>query len=98
MAETTHSPEPDLAVWGWSAAGRACPHAVDIGATGMSFPDALFTVQACSLHTVMLLDAQIPDRVTIASECCQELQPVVLQCLAPMWMAGADGEYTAFEA
>ncbi len=95
MAETTNTPELDFAIGSWSATSWTGAHAVHIGATGVACPDVRFTLQAGSVDIVMLLDAQIPDRVALAFQCCQQLQAVVLQCLSPLRVAGSDRQHPA---
>ena len=59
MAKTAVPPELDFSVRRWSAAVRACPHAMDIGAAGMLGPNAGFALQHWGLEGVVLLNTQI---------------------------------------
>ena len=63
MAKTAVPPELDFSVGRWSAAIRACPHAMDIATARMLGPNAGFAFQHLGWEGVVLLNAQITHRV-----------------------------------
>ena len=97
MAKTAVTPELDFSVGPWSAAVRACPHAMDIGAARMLGPDAGFAFQHRGLKGVVLLDTQITHRVAGLMQGGDELGPVVEESLAPLRMAGSHGQHPALQ-
>ena len=97
MAKTAVPPELDFSVGRWSAAVRARPHAMDIGAARMLGPNAGFAFQDRGLKGVVLLDAQITHRVAGLMQGGDELGPVVEESLAPLGMAGPHGQHPALQ-
>ena len=95
MIKTAVAPELDFSVWGWSAAVRARPHSMDIGAARMLGPDAGFAFQHRGLKGVVLLNAQITHRMACLMQGADELGPVVEESLAPLGMAGSHGQHSA---
>ena len=93
MAKTAVSPELDFSVGRWSAAVRACPHAMDIGAARMLGPNPGFALQHRGLKWVMLLNAQITYRVAGLMQGADQLRLVVEESLAPLGMAGSHGQH-----
>ena len=63
VAKTAVPPELDFSVGCWSAAARACPQAMHIGAARMLSPNAGFALQHLGSEGVVLLNAQITHRV-----------------------------------
>ena len=97
MAKTAVPPELDFSVGRWSAAVRACPHAMDIGAAGMLGPNAGFVLQYRGLKGVMLLNAQIMHRVTGLMQGADQLRLVVEESLSPLGMTGSHGQHPALQ-
>ena len=97
MAKTAVPPELDFSVGRWSAAVRACPHAMDIGAARMLGPNAGFALQLRGLKGVVLLNAQITHRVAGLMQSADELGTVVEESLAPLGMAGSHGQHPALQ-
>ena len=97
MAKTALPPELDFSVGRWSAAVRACPHAMHIGAARMLGPNAGFALQYCGLKGVVLLNAQITHRVAGLMQGANQLRLVVEESLAPLGMIGSHGQYAALQ-
>ena len=97
MAKTAVPPELDFSVGCWSAAVRACPHAVDIGAARMLGPNAGFALQHRGLKGVVLLNAQIMHRVAGLVQGADQLWLVVLESLPSLGMAGSHGQHPALQ-
>ena len=97
MTKTAVAPELDFSVGCWSAAVRARPHSMDIGAARMLGPDAGFAFQHRGLKGVVLLDAQITHRMACLMQGADELGPVVEESLAPLGMAGPHGQHPALQ-
>ena len=93
MAKTAVPPELDFSVGCWSAAVRACPHAVHIGAARMLGPNAGFAFQDRGFKGVVLLDAQITHRMAGLMQGADQLGSVVEESLAPLGMAGSHGQH-----
>ena len=97
MAKTAVPPELDFSVGRWSAAVRACPHAMDIGAARMLGPNAGFAFQHRGLKGVVLLNAQITHRVAGLMQGADQLRLVVQESLAPLGITGSHGQYPALQ-
>ena len=97
MAKTAVPPELDFSIGRWSAAVRACPHAMDIGAARMLGPNAGFAFQHRGLKGVVLLDAQITHRMAGLMQGADQLGPVVEESLAPLGMTGSHGQHPALQ-
>ena len=97
MAKTAVPPELDFSVGRWSAAVRACPHAMDIGAAGMLGPNAGFALQYRGLKGVVLLNAQITHRVAGLMQGADQLRLVVKESLSPLGITGSHGQYPALQ-
>ena len=97
MAKTAVPPELDFSVGCWSAAVRACPHAVDISAARMLGPNAGFALQQRGLKGLVLLNAQITHRVAGLVQGADQLRLVVEESLAPLRMAGSHGQHPALQ-
>ena len=97
MTKTAVAPELDFSVGCWSAAVRARPHSMDIGAARMLGPDAGFAFQHRGLKGVVLLNAQITHRMACLMQGADELGPVVEESLAPLGMAGPHGQHPALQ-
>ena len=97
MAKTAVPPELDFSVGRWSAAVRACPHAMDIGAARVLGPNAGFALQYWGLEGVVLLNAQISHRVAGLVQGADQLGLVVEESLAPLGMAGSHGQHPALQ-
>ena len=97
MTETAVAPELDFSVGCWSAAVRARPHPMDIGAARMLGPDAGFAFQHRGLKGVVLLNAQITHRMACLMQGADELGPVVEESLAPLRVAGPHGQHPAVQ-
>ena len=97
MAKTAVPPELHFAVGCRSTAVRAGPHAMDIRAAWMLGPNAGFTLQDRGLKGMVLLDAQITHRMAGLMQGADELWSVVEECLAPLGMAGSNGQYPTLE-
>ena len=95
MAKNAVPPELDFSVGRWSAAVRACPHAMDIGAAGMLGPNAGFALQYRGLKGVVLQNAQITHCVASLMQGADQLRLVVKEGLAPLGMTGSHGQYPA---
>ena len=78
-------------------AARTRSHPMDIDSTGVSTPDRLFINGSECCRSMVLLNSQITHRMARSSECGQQLRPVVLQCLSPLGVGGADGEDPSLE-
>lgn len=68
VAEATTPPEGNLAFGSRSATARTVPHAVNVGPTGMTGPDAGFAVEMARRCRMVLLDAQVLDGVTSCTQ------------------------------
>ena len=97
MAKTAVAPDLNFSVGCWSAAVRARPHAMDIGAARMLGPDAGLAFQHRRLKGVVLLDAQITHRMAGLMQGADQLGPVVEESLAPLGMAGPHGQHPALQ-
>ena len=97
MAKTAVLPELHFPLGCWSAAVWARPHSMDIGAARMLGPDIGFAFQHRRLKGVVLLDAQITHRMSCLMQGADELGPVVEERLAPLGMAGSDGQHTPLQ-
>ena len=97
MTKTAVAPELDFSVGCWSAAVRARPHSMDIGAARMLGPYAGFAFQHRGLKGVVLLNAQITHRMACLMQGADELGPVVEESLAPLGMAGPHGQHPALQ-
>ena len=97
MIKTAVAPELDFSVGGWSAAVRARPHSMDIGAARMLGPDAGFAFQHRGLKGVVLLNAQITHRMACLMQGADELGPVVEESLAPLGMAGSNSQHSTLQ-
>ena len=97
VAKPAVTPELDFSVGCWSAAVRACPHAVHIGAARMLGPNAGFALQHWGLEGVVLLNAQITHRVAGLVQGADQLGLVVKESLAPLRMAGSHGQHPALQ-
>ena len=97
MAKTAVPPELDFSVGRWSAAVRACPHAMDIGAARMLGPNAGFALQYSGLKGVVLLNAQITHSMAGLMQGADQLGFVVGESLAPLGMAGSYGQHPALQ-
>ena len=97
MAKTAVPPELDFSFGRWSAAFRACPHAMDIGAARVLGPNAGFALQHRGLGGVVLLNAQITHRVAGLMQGADQLGFVVKESLAPLGMVGSHGQYSALQ-
>ena len=97
MAKTALPPELDFSVGRWSAAVRACPHAMDIGAARMLGPNAGFALQHWGLEGVVLLNAQITHRMAGLMQGADQLGPVVEESLAPLGMAGSHSQHSTLQ-
>ena len=97
MAKTAVLPELHFPLGCWSAAGWARPQSMDIGAARMLGPDAGFAFQHRRLKGVVLLDAQITHRMSRLMQGSDELGLVIEKRLAPLGMAGSDGQDTPLQ-
>ena len=97
MAKTALPPELDFSVGRWSAAVRACPHTMDIGAARMLSPNAGFALQQRGLKGVVLLNSQIAHCVTGLMQGADQLGLVVEESLAPLGMACSHGQHTPLQ-
>ena len=97
MAKTALPPEHDFSVGRWSAAVRACPHAMHIGAARMLGPNAGFALHLRGLKGVVLLNAQITHRVAGLMQGADQLWLVVEESLAPLGMTGSHGQHPALQ-
>ena len=97
MAKSAMPPELVFSVGRWSAAVRACPHAMNIGAARMLGPNAGFTLQHRRLKGVVLLNAQVTHRVAGLMQGADQLGLVVKESLAPLGMAGSHGQHSALQ-
>ena len=97
MAKTAVTPELDFSVGRWSAAVRACPHAMDIGAARMLGPNAGFALQHRGLKWVVLLNAQITYCVAGLMQGADQLGLVIEESLPPLGMAGTHGQHPALQ-
>ena len=97
MAKAAVPPELDFSVGCWSAAVRACPHAVHIGAARMLSPNAGFALQHWGLEGMVLLNAQITHRMAGLVQGADQLRLVVKESLAPLRMAGSHGQHSALQ-
>ena len=97
MAKPAVPPELDFSVGCWSAAVRAYPHAVHIGAAWMLGPNAGFALQHSGLKWVMLLNVQITYRVAGLMQGADQLGLVVEESLPPLGMAGTHGQHPALQ-
>ena len=97
MAKTALPPELDFSVGRWSAAVRACPHAMDIGAAGMLGPNAGFALQYRGLKGVVLLNAQITHLVAGLMQGADQLRLVVEESLAPLGLTCSHGQHPALQ-
>ena len=66
---------------------------MDIRAAWMLGPNAGFTLQDRGLKGMVLLDAQITHRMAGLMQGADELWSVVEECLAPLGMAGSNGQH-----
>ena len=96
VAKPAVTPELDFSVGCWSAAVRACPHAMHIGAARMLGPNAGFALQHRGLEGMVLLNAQITHRVA-GLVGADQLRLVVEESLAPLRMAGSHGQHPALQ-
>ena len=97
MTKTAVAPELDFSVGCWSAAVRARPHSMDIGAARMLGPNAGFAFQHRGLKGVVLLDTQITHGMACLMQGADELGPGVEESLAPLGMAGPHGQHPALQ-
>ena len=70
---------------------------MDIGAARVLGPNARFALQHWGLEGVVLLNAQITDRVAGLVQGADELGLVVKESLAPLGMAGPHGQHPALQ-
>ena len=97
MAKTAVPPELDFSIGRWSAAVRACTHAMHVGAARMLGPNAGFALQYRGLEGVVLLNAQITHRVDGLVQGADQLRRVVGESVAPLGMTGTHGQHPALQ-